>query len=1013
MILGGTTTIKAKVTIFFLNLINRINKPRLLLAILLSATIVLGFVYIHYSWSSSIDEISSWALKIASTAGSSLNGEMLKKLNGLPEDAGTEPYESIKKKLMEIVNINKEIRFAYFYTQRDGKIYFMVDSEPADSKDYSPPGQEFTEADKEDFQPFEDGKALITKPVTDRWGTWVSVLVPLKDPETGKIIAVFGTDYPAKMWSNNAITVTIESSVVLIAIVLLLLAFYKLISINKFLKEEKSKLNTANDKIINAVSEIKKSEEKFSKAFHSGAVLMSISRIDDGRFIDINEAFLKTLGFKREEVIGNTSADLGIFADKGQRAEIKKLFDNKNTVSNLEVQIRGQGGFVHTGILSVDFVDVANTPCWLSTITDITERKKMEETLLLKTMLLTAQEASIDGILAVDDEGHSIFFNKRFGEIWNMPQQVLDTKDDKKMLGYIFEQLKDPLEFNRKVANLYKHKDRKSRDEIGLVDGRFIDRYSSPLTSADGKYHGRIWYFRDITESKLAVRELINAKEQAEAANITKSEFLANMSHEIRTPMNAIIGFSEILKEQVKDPKYIGYIDIILASGKNLLGLINDILDLSKIEAGKLEFQYRPVDPHTLFMDISKIFEVKIKDKGLRLITEIDGKLPPSLLLDEVRIRQILFNLVGNAVKFTPNGYIELKVKGVFYPKRNKMDLIFSVKDTGIGIGQDDKKIIFDAFQQSQGQSTKQYGGTGLGLAITKKLVELMNGGITVESIVDKGSIFTIIIKEVSISTVKPEIEVRKLDIKDIGFYNQKVLIVDDIESNRRLLSEILNIYGLNVQEAKNGKEAIKIAENIKPDIILMDLRMPVMDGYEATKILKEDSKLKNIPIIILTASAMKTSDDEIKKIGSDSYLRKPISRPELLAELKKYLKFKTVEKDEAMPGSALLKADSKGNIAITPEDDFAKIKKLPELINKLENEIFVKYGKLKKEFIINDIEDFALEIVGLGRKYNADMLSDWGKKLSMQADSFDLENLTITFDEFEPIINKINSFRD
>jgi PAS domain S-box-containing protein len=881
----------AKVTRFFLNLINKINKPRRLLAIFLIVVAVAGFFYIYYSWNSSKNDTSARAIKTASLTGESLNGEMLKELNAQPEDLGTTPYESIKRRLIEIVSIDSEIRFAYFYTQKDGKIYFMADSEPADSEDYSPPGQEFPEADKEDFQPFVDGKTLITKPVTDRWGTWVSVLVPLKDPETGKIIAVFGMDYPAKMWNNNAISHTIQSGIIVFALFLLTMVIYKLLSINKVLEEEKNKLNFANNKILSAVSGIKNSEEKFSKAFHSGAVLMAISRIDDGCFIDINDVFLKTLGFKREEVIGKTSADLDIFVDKEQRAKIKKIFDEEGRVSNLELQIKGQDGFIHTGIFSVDTVDVADMPCWLTTLTDITERKQAEQ-------------------------------------------------------------------------------------------------------------------------------ELIKAKELAEAATVAKSEFLANMSHEIRTPMNAIMGFSEILREQVNDPKYIGYIDIILSSGKSLLGLINDILDLSKIEAGKLEFQYKPVDPHTLFRDISKIFEFKIKDKGLRLITDIDGKLPPSLLIDEVRIRQILFNLVGNAVKFTPSGYIELKVKGVFYPDRSKIDLIFSVKDTGIGIGHDDKKIIFDAFQQSMGQSTKQYGGTGLGLAITKKLVELMNGEITVDSIVGKGSIFKIKIKEVSVAAVGHDAQERKTEYENINFYNRKVLVVDDIESNRMVLSEILKTYGLDVLEAKNGKEAINIAGKINPDIILMDLRMPVMDGYEAIKILKNDSKLKGIPVIVLTASAMKTSDADIKKINSDGYIRKPISRLELLAELKKYLKFEKIPKDEKVPGAPDGETSDKGTAVLKQANslnDFRRlpesvVKKLPELISRLENGISVKFGKLKKEFIINDIEDFAKNIQKLGKEYGVSMLFNWGEKLSTQADSFDLENLTLTLNEFESILNNIKS---
>jgi signal transduction histidine kinase/ActR/RegA family two-component response regulator len=548
----------------------------------------------------------------------------------------------------------------------------------------------------------------------------------------------------------------------------------------------------------------------------------------------------------------------------------------------------------------------------------------------------------------------------------------------------------------------------KSKDELGQLAESF-----NGMTESLKKSQATIDNNTKTLEKKVVQRtkEYQEAALKAQVADSAKSEFLANMSHEIRTPMNAIMGFSEILKEQVSDPKHLEYVDTILSSGKTLLGLINDILDLSKIEAGKMEFQYRPVDPHALFGDITRIFAAKIKGKGLKFITDIDENLPASLLLDEVRIRQILFNLVGNAVKFTTEGYIELKVSKIFHAERSKIDLIFSVKDTGIGISAEDRKIIFDAFQQSKGQSTKLYGGTGLGLAITKKLAELMNGELMVDSTVGKGSIFTVKIKEVSISSVEHSIEELKMESENIIFKNQKVLVVDDIQSNRLLLNEILSIYGLVVLEAANGKEAINTIKSQNPDIILMDLRMPVMDGYEAIKILKADRMLKNIPVVVLTASAMKISDEDIKKIGSDGYLRKPISRPELLAELKKYLKFKIISKGETIPGSELWKVDDKGEAEVGLTDNLIKIKKLPKLVNILENDVFTKYVKIKKEFIINDIEDFAIEILELGRHYSADILSEWGTKLSLQAGNFDLENLTVTFEEFRSIVTKIKSF--
>jgi len=512
---------------------------------------------------------------------------------------------------------------------------------------------------------------------------------------------------------------------------------------------------------------------------------------------------------------------------------------------------------------------------------------------------------------------------------------------------------------------------------------------------------------RKRTEEKLKIAKIDAEKssKKAIAADSAKSEFLANMSHEIRTPMNAIMGFSEILKEQLKEPKYLEYTDTIIASGKTLLGLINDILDLSKIEAGKMGLQYGAVDPHALFSDIAKIFDTKIRSKGLKFITDTEENLPASLLLDEVRIRQILFNLVGNAVKFTTEGYIELKVKKVFHPDRSKIDLVFSIKDTGIGISGEDKKLIFDAFQQSQGQSTKQYGGTGLGLAITKKLVELMNGDITVDSTTGKGSVFTVKLKDVSIASLTHSPDEIKLEKEDLRFYNQKVLVVDDIKSNRLLLNEILSLYGLTILEATNGREAIDMMRNRRPDIVLMDLRMPVMDGYEVIKVLKADKMLKNIPIIVLTASAMKTNEQDIQKIGSDGYLRKPIGRLELLAELKKHLKFKILTK--SIPPADI---DKKEKAITSTAENTTGIRSSPELLKILEGVMLARYNKIKKEFIINDIKDFAELIIQFGRKYHIGILIDWGKELSVQAENFDLEKLTISLNEYKNIIYKIKS---
>ncbi len=387
--------------------------------------------------------------------------------------------------------------------------------------------------------------------------------------------------------------------------------------------------------------------------------------------------------------------------------------------------------------------------------------------------------------------------------------------------------------------------------------------------------------------------ELSESREKAQAANKAKSDFLANMSHEIRTPMNAVLGFTEILKNIETDNRKFRYIESIHTSGHALLKLINDILDLSKIEAGKLELQYSEVSIESLFNEIKTVFDQKITDKGLRFILETGMDIPQALILDEIRLRQILFNLVSNAAKFTEYGSVTLSavIKVPIKAARSQVDFILSVSDTGVGIPEDQCDKIFDAFEQQKAHRGSQYGGTGLGLAITKRLIEAMGGNISVVSRVGKGSTFVALFQgvEVATATALAELEKPEFDCDAVAFERAKILVVDDIHYNRDLMKGYLDTYGFDLMEAGDGKQAIDKARQYIPDLILLDMKMPEMDGYEAADVLGNDPALKDIPVIAITASALKQDEERIRKI-CDGYLPKPVSRFQLIKEIMQFL---------------------------------------------------------------------------------------------------------------------------
>lgn len=974
-----------------LNIRKTAMSPRWVLLLLMGLLIILGLIYIYNVWVEACKETSEQALKIAKTAKAGFPQGAVKSLESSSNIILEPAYKDTKASLEELVKINKNVRFAYIFGRKNDVLYFIVDSEKVDSKDYSPPGQEYTEASESCKQPFKDGKAVVIGPQIDRWGTWFSALIPIEDNKTGEVFAVLGMDYPASTWNNFAVFQTIQAGVIVLIALLLLIAFYVLINKNLVLKNEKNKLNLANEKIekakknfdnffnttnnlifvINAdkniinvndtvckrleytkeeligksalmvqpknrreeadkvisdmlageekhglvpcitksgkeiqieargilgewdeetalfvvlkdVSDIKKSEEKFSKAFHSGVNLMAISRAEDGCYIDVNDAFLNTLGYTREEVIGRTSVELNIFDTKEQRELMLQEVKTKGRANEVEVSITARDGSLHAEIFTADPIIIGDELCLLTSMTDITRRKEAEEALReSEERFRVLIENSHDIIYTLNAEGIFTFVSPAWTVLLGHP---VDQVTGQSFVPFVNEEdVKSCLDF------LYTVIETAQRQEgveyrVKHTDGSWRWHTTSAVPSYDesGKVIGIIGIARDITRQKEDELELMRSKEKAEAANVAKSQFLANMSHEIRTPMNGVVGFLQLLQNTELNETQKEYVREGIYSSEVLLRIINDILDFSKIEAGKLTMEKINFNIRAAVEDAVSTLMPNAEEKGLLLYSFIKSNVPEEVVGDTGRLIQVLNNLLSNAIKFTQKGEIVVTAE-VLEAVENIATISFKVSDTGVGISKDACNKLFKPFTQEDSSTTRKFGGTGLGLAISKELVNMMDGDIGVESAKGEGSTFFFTAKFEIVSKASEErtVQYKKLE-------NTKVLIADDNKTNRDIIRSYLGEYGINVIESKNGKNTIEqlleYSKNGKPiDIVICDYKIPDMSSYDLASEIKAIPLIRNTSLILLASIFQKRDAIKANEKTFQAYLSKPVKKDELI----------------------------------------------------------------------------------------------------------------------------------
>lgn len=600
-----------------------------------------------------------------------------------------------------------------------------------------------------------------------------------------------------------------------------------------------------------------------------------------GNILYVNDKFCEISGYAREELIGlnHRVINSGVHPPEFFSALWKEISEGRVWHDEIcNVTKTGEQYWVDATI--VPFLDSSGKPYqYIAIRTDITERKRMAEQMRENLNFVDALlEAIPMPIYLKNASGRYMRMNRAFGEFFDV--------DVTSMFGKTVDELLTPedAKFHReRDAELLANLGSQNFEASLLLKGRRVDTLYSKaaLTKPDGSVIGLVGTIVDISDQKAAERALMQAKEAAESASRSKSEFLANMSHEIRTPMNGIIGMTDLVLDSKLDGHQREYLEVVKSSAHALLDIINDILDFSKIEAGKMTLERISFDLIRLLPDTLRTHSVRAQQSGLELILDVGPNVPRHVIGDPGRLRQVINNLIGNAIKFTQKGEVVVRVK-VQTLESDQAEIKVLVTDTGIGISKDKQGKIFEAFEQEDGSTTRRFGGSGLGLSITRKLVQMMHGEIWVESELGKGSTFGVIVTLGVSSEALQEAPPASRE----ALAGRNIVLVDDNATNLSILRETFARWQCSVAAQNSGAALFRYlnAERPKIDCIIMDFAMPDLNGFEVAQELSTLANYREVPIIILSSTGMPGDAQRCRELGIQAYLIKPAGQDELLS---------------------------------------------------------------------------------------------------------------------------------